>query len=679
VSTTIWSWERRFLIAFGEAVLGLEETEQAQAAEAVDRLDRFLSDAPFGLKLTFHLALLVVPPGVVPGMLTKLLFHRRSLTSRRRYVHQLFQKNVDRPPGMMIDQEGILSTVKSMVSGAYCETETVWKRLQYSARVTKLPTHDGKTVVPPAGPELRPIHNSPVWSDVGQRSVRLASVPEQLSVIIIGAGGAGITAAHTLAHRHGGDRQRVALLEAGRLKGNAEFPERTMDGFNQLYMNAGVTPNRSQRIGFIQGRCVGGGTTVNNAGSPRPYGPWRRVLAERWGIEGADLNWVELDQSFDFLQAPLNITQLPDWLPTPGANRAYQGLERLGGPWRRGLLNANLLDCIGCGQCNQGCPYDAHRVPAITLLPEALRRNPELMLVPEATVNKLHFESGAGGRRVAEVEVESGGVKRVLRADRVILTAGAFASSALLLRSGFVSSDNRRRLVGRRFSCNFASPVIGKFHERQDAGRGIQIGYIMEVPERRLIIETAFAPPTVLGMMVSQWGPAFQEKMGAFDYLGVSFPTLSSDAYGSIDFAPMTPWATPQIDFELGPSDWERLGWGLATCAEAMRLAGAEELFDSRFDGEGVRLTGDAVEDRTRIGGYYARFGPHTYVKVQSAHLQGGNVMHRDPTRGVVDSRLKVHGVDNLWILDSSVFPAPITLNIQYTTMALARYGALRL
>jgi choline dehydrogenase-like flavoprotein len=116
----------------------------------------------------------------------------------------------------------------------------------------------------------------------------------------------------------------------------------------------------------------------------------------------------------------------------------------------------------------------------------------------------------------------------------------------------------------------------------------------------------------------------------------------------------------------------------LALSADVLRRAGAAELFDSRYDATGVALTGDAVGDQARIAAYYQGFGPSTYVKVQSAHLQGGNVLHRGPTRGVVDNDLKVHGVDNLWILDSSVFPAPITLNIQYTTMALARYAALR-
>src|SRR6185312_16563433 len=99
------------------------------------------------------------------------------------------------------------------------------------------------------------------------------------------------------------------------------------------------------------------------------------------------------------------------------------------------------------------------------------------------------------------------------------------------------SATNIRRLVGRRFSCNYASPVLGRFREEMNAGRGIQIGYIVELPDDRMIIETAFAPPTVMGMMMPQWGRALDEKLGAYNHYGVAFPTVASDAYGSIDFS----------------------------------------------------------------------------------------------------------------------------------------------
>jgi len=674
------SIERRFLTAFAEAVLGLEHHELGQAAKAVDRLDRFLDHSSFGLRFTFHLALLVMPG----GLLTKLRFAGRPLAWRRSYLDRLFLENVGRAPGWMVDAQGVLATVKSMVSGSFCELPEFWERIGYRARPGAFPVFDGVTLVPPSGPEVEPSEPSAPGKLVKERAGSLASLPERFpgdeTILIIGAGGAGLAAAHALVARPEGRAARIILLESGALHTNDAFPRTTLDGFSQLYVNSGVTPGKSQRIGFIQGHCVGGGTTVNNAGSPQPKGPWADIMHWRWGSEGADLDWSGLDSAFDDLRDPLHIRVVDQRILTTGTKRAFSGFGEVPGSTYAGLLQANLEDCISCGQCNQGCPYDAHRAPFITLLPEALRQSDRVMLIPKATATRLLWEGQGGARRVAGVEVQGAdGHKRTLRPDKVLLTAGAFASSALLLKSGFTSADGRRRLVGQRFSCNYASPVIGRFTEPMNAGRGIQIGYIIEIPPQRMIIETAFAPPTVLGMMLPQWGSGFREKALQYNHYGVSFPTLSSDGYGSIDHAPLTPWSSPQIRFDLGPSDWARLEWGLVQCAEAMRQAGAVELFDSRYDGHSVTLSGDVRSDRERIAAYYRGFSPATYVKIQSAHLQGGNVIHRDPTRGVVDRNLKVHGVDNLWILDSSVFPAAITLNIQYTTMALARYAALRL
>ncbi|NNG17140.1 MAG: GMC family oxidoreductase [Gemmatimonadales bacterium] len=680
----LWSWERRFLTGWAQACLGLDGAEGLRRSEeAVRRLDQFLSAAPSGLRLTFHAALLLMPPGLFPGIITKLRFAGRTFDQRTAYVKKLHAQYVHRPPGLLFDDQAILSTVKSMLGGAYAETGTFWHSLSppYRPRPSAFPVLDGKPVVPPSGPDLVPGRTA-VGQELHRRKTTLAAVaapsPARKTIVIVGAGAAGITAAHAIAGRTDSQGVRLILLEQGKLVVNDEFPTTTLDGFTQLYINAGVTPSQSQRIGFIQGRCVGGGSTVNNAGSPRPENRWKRDLTVRWASLGADIDWGVLDQSFDDLRRPLQISQVPEWLPTPGANRAFEGLQKLGGPWARGYLNANFLNCVGCGQCNQGCLYDAHRTPHITLLPEAFAGHAQVELVPEVTVTGLEFTGRGSGRTVTGVKARDANGEQTLRPDAVILTAGAFASTNLLLDSGFISADNRRRLVGERFSCNYASPVIGRFAARQDAGRGVQIGYIMEIPEERLIIETAFAPPTVVGMMLPQLGDQFERQLAGFDHLAVSFPTLGSDAVGRIDRSLM-PGTSHTIDFELDPRDWRRLGLGLAMCARAMGLAGASEIFDSRYSAEIVPMSGDPERDQKRIDEYYRNFGRHTFVRVQSAHLQGGNVMHRDPTRGVVDAGLKVHGVDNLWVFDSSVFPSATTLNIQYTTMAMARYGVLRM
>ncbi|MFL5493813.1 MAG: GMC family oxidoreductase N-terminal domain-containing protein [Gemmatimonadales bacterium] len=672
--------ERRFLVSFAEAALGLPDGQRAVAERAVDRLDQFLSSTPAAVRTRFHLALLIAPP-----LLTKARFARKPLAWRRAYVDRLFRKFASRPPGFLIDRQAILSTIKAMLGGSFCELPEFWQRIGYSPVPQRFPSRpSGAQVVPPTGPELRP-GRSVTGQFLHDRSTRLADLPEQVdgrrTIAIIGGGAGGLTAAHALAGRSDLQGARIVVLEAGKLHTNESFPQRTLDGFSQLYFNAGVTPCRSQRIGFIQGRCVGGGTTVNNAGCVRPMNEWGGLVERRWGIEGADLDWGEVGRAFDDLRDPLHIRQVEPYVVTRGTQRTFDGFATLADHYvRAGLLDANLKDCVSCGQCNNGCPYDAHTAPFITLLPEALRRNPNVALVPEVEVTGIGFEGNGEGRRVSHLELKgTDGRLRRLSTDQVILAAGAFGSVELLLRSRFYSATNTRRLVGQRFSCNFASPVLGRFREEMDAGKGIQIGYIVEMPDDRMIIETAFAPPTVMGMMMPQWGSAFSEKLLAYNNFGVAFPTVSSDAYGAIDFPLLPPSDRAEIDFELAPSDWMRLVKGLRLCAEALRRAGAEEIFDSRYSGETLSMTGDARRDPERIEGYYRDAGPAEFFKVQSAHLQGGNVIHYDPTRGVVDRNLRVHGVQNLWILDSSVFPAAITLNIQYTTMALARYAALRM
>ncbi len=55
-----------------------------------------------------------------------------------------------------------------------------------------------------------------------------------------------------------------------------------------------------------------------------------------------------------------------------------------------------------------------------------------------------------------------------------------------------------------------------------------------------------------------------------------------------------------------------------------------------------------------------------------SFHHMGTTRMHEDPKRGVVDPDCKVHGVDNLYIAGSSVFPTSGTSNPTLTLLALA-------
>ena len=59
-----------------------------------------------------------------------------------------------------------------------------------------------------------------------------------------------------------------------------------------------------------------------------------------------------------------------------------------------------------------------------------------------------------------------------------------------------------------------------------------------------------------------------------------------------------------------------------------------------------------------------------------SAHPQGGNPISADARLGAVDPSLRVHGFENLFVCDASVFPSCIGVPPIHTIMALAKLAS---
>jgi choline dehydrogenase-like flavoprotein len=466
---------------------------------------------------------------------------------------------------------------------------------------------------------------------------------------------------------------RILLLESGPLVPNDKLPIHVMDSLAALYMNGGTTLSKNQKFTFRQGRCVGGSTLLNNSVALKPEGFWWDTnIVERWSFMGVKLEWPELHAAFDDIRALLNVEPIDPRVITPQAETLKAGFEALG-QHKIGPVRANLRNCIGCGRCNVGCPYDAKQSMAHTTIPRFLDAGGEL--VPDAHVKEIRFSGKEGARRVECVVVAgSDGFETKIEADKFVLAPGAYASSKLLWRSKFLGCEPGVRTVGKRFSGNFGAGVFGRFPKPQKGWSGQQIGYVVEVPEERMVIETAFAPPPALGWMAPQWGERFMDIVKTCDYIAAAVPVFGSVGYGDMHSkgVPGQFKSGFAIDFDLIPEDYRRLAVGMELTARAMFAAGAEEVFTTRFDALPLRR-GENIDD------YFNETGALQYLKLETAHMQGGNVIHRDPNQGVVDASLKVHGVQNLWITDASVIPAPITLNIQLMVMALAAYAAPRI
>jgi choline dehydrogenase-like flavoprotein len=124
-----------------------------------------------------------------------------------------------------------------------------------------------------------------------------------------------------------------------------------------------------------------------------------------------------------------------------------------------------------------------------------------------------------------------------------------------------------------------------------------------------------------------------------------------------------------KLDYSPHPDDLKRVVGGLKLAGRIFLAAGATRVTPLTFR-HLPSTTAEQLEDLD------SQVRDNTDIELHTSHPQGGNPVSRDPAKGVVDERFRVHGMENLYVCDASVFPSAITVNPQLTVMALAEYAA---
>ena len=133
------------------------------------------------------------------------------------------------------------------------------------------------------------------------------------------------------------------------------------------------------------------------------------------------------------------------------------------------------------------------------------------------------------------------------------------------------------------------------------------------------------------------------------------------------------------------------LALGVAACGEekeepAANSGGSEDTANSAPAGDRGTVTIDGMSLDTKPLSFPLQFDPQPFHLDEAAaeasmfgklaasgwHHIGTTRMSDDPHRGVVDRHLRVHGVDDLWVAGSSVFPTSGYVNPTLTIVALA-------
>ena len=499
-----------------------------------------------------------------------------------------------------------------------------------------------------------------------------------LDYLIVGSGPAGAVLGHQLS-RAG---FKVALLERGSfvLPGSVDTREAPV-----LKVGGGSVPTSDFGVFLRNANAVGGGSTVN---VDLAFAPTLPLISRRF-VKWREKRWIGADQ-----WRPEGVARAYSWVVNTIGTREPSSSE----------INANNLilweggRAIGLRPALYSLntwpdqpPWADKRSAVNGLLLEAMTRGSNsLWVLPDLDVRRVLTHSGRAVGVTARVLpswsnpsvwsdpyglklAEGHDVK--IKASRVILCAGAQGSAALLLRSGLGGPA-----VGRGVVLHPSMPLIGLFPRRIDATSGTPSTVYAVDPEDPMgvLYECMTAGPQYVGLMLAGGAEEVGERVRAFASLG-GFGVLLIDSVNLDNRVVLDASGEPRVVYRLSDDDRRRFARAVGKAARAMLAAGATEVYLPSAESYAEVAPGGmmAFTEPWQVEGLNQRlrFLPGATV-VTSAHMQSTCKMGADPATSVVDYQHRVRGIKDLYVCDSSVFPASVGANPMQAVYTIAKLFA---
>jgi choline dehydrogenase len=528
---------------------------------------------------------------------------------------------------------------------------------------------------------------------------RDATLEGRYDYIIVGAGTAGCVLANRLTEDPG---TRVLLLEAG---GNDNYHWVHIP-VGYLYcignprtdwmMKTAAEPGLNGRsLSYPRGKLLGGCSSINGMiymrGQAADYDRWRQMGNAGWG-------WDDV---------------LPYFLKSEDHHGGESGLHGAGGEWKvsRQRLTWDILKAVQAGAAefgimpredfndgnNEGTGFfevnqrgGVRWNTAKGFLRPAMKR-PNLRVVTHAETERVLFD----GKRAIGVEFRTSGLLRKAIADaEVLLAAGAINSPRVLEQSGVGSPSilaglgielvHENAAVGENLQDHLQIRTVYKVH-------GVKtLNTLVHSPAGKawMALQYAFSRSGPLSMAPSQFGmftksdpametpdieyhvqPLSTDKLGdplhRFPAITVSVCNLRPDSVGSTHIVSRDTSEQPEIRLNYLSAERDRQV-AVASIRQARGVMEARALEPYKPE---ELLPGPAVESDEDLLREAGNLGTTIF------HPVGTCKMGRDD-RAVVDTELRVHGLDRLRVVDASIMPKIVSGNTASPVVMIAEKAA---